>query len=303
MAVKKDNVLASGFSFTEGPCIDRNGTLHVVELANRCVSKMVDGRREVLAVLGGAPNGAAFGPTGDLFVVNNGGNWAANASTDGPGRGGHIQGCVQRVSADGSFEVVLDEIDGVPLNSPNDIVFDGEGNFYFTDPVWPAMFDDGTPDMSTISKGSICFGRPDGSGRRLNSDLLFPNGIQISDDGRSLIVDETWTGKVYRFPIIAPGEVGEPEVYVDLGDDTGPDGMCFDREGHLLVAGHGASRVFVVAPGGGTVERELEFEDAEITNVCFGGSDFKTLFVTQASLGRIVAVEWETEGMRLLGER
>ncbi len=297
-----DHVLSEGYSFVEGPCFDPHGVLHVVELANNCVSRVIDGKRSVLATLGGSPNGAAFGAGGELYVANGGGHWGANASTNGPGPA-DSPGLIQSVLPDGSYQTVIFEIDGVPLTSPNDIVCDGEGGFYFTDPTWPDLHPDGTPNLDTLRPGSVCYGRPDGTGSRLHTGFIFPNGIQISPDGASLIVDETGTGLVHRFPIIGPGKIGAPEVYADLGEGVGPDGMCFDSLGRLIVAGHGSHRVFVVAAGGGAVEREIVFQDPEVTNVCFGGEGFRTLYVTQASLGRIVTVEWDVAGARLFPDR
>lgn len=293
------NEIASGFSFTEGPCFDANGVLHVVELANRCVSRIVDGERVVLAELGGSPNGAAFAPNGDLYIANGGGNWGPNASTNGvAGRGG-AGSYIQRINPDGWSQTVLAEIDGKPLNSPNDLCFDTDGGLYFTDPVWPDRHEDGSPDVSTVSAGDVCYLASDGTARRIHTGLLFPNGLAISPDGTYLVVDETGTGLVHRFDIEAPGVVSEPEVYVDLGPTSGPDGMAFDSTGRLIVAGHGSGHAFVVAPGGGTVESELTFEDPEVSNVCFGGPNFSTMYFTLARHGKVVAVEWDVPGAPL----
>ncbi|WP_158296579.1 SMP-30/gluconolactonase/LRE family protein, partial [Nocardioides albidus] len=279
--------VASGFAFTEGPCVDANGTLHVVELANRCVSRIVDGQRVVLAELGGSPNGAAFGPDGDLYIANGGGNWGPNASTrDIPGRG-DAGSYIQRVNADGWSRTILAQIDGKPLNSPNDLCFDADGGLYFTDPLWPPLSDDGdTRDVSRLAGGDVGYLGPDGDARRLHSGLMFPNGICLTPDGSTLLVDETGTGLVHAFPLTGPGAVGDPTVYADLGPTSGPDGMCFDSAGRLLVAGHGSHHVFVVAPGGGEVVDKLTFDDPEVSNVCFGGPESKTLFVTLARTGR-----------------
>lgn len=291
------NEIASGFAFTEGPCIDSEGTLHVVELANRCVSRVIHGKREVLAVLGGSPNGAAFNPNGDVYVANGGGNWGPNSSTNGVAGYGHAGSYIQRVNADGWSRTVLAEIDGNPLNSPNDLCFDADGGLYFTDPVWPARKEDGSADPSQLTGGDISYLAPNGTARRCHTGLLFPNGLCISSEADAVLVDETGTGLVHRFPIIEPGVFGDPQVYVDLGPASGPDGMCFDSAGRLLVAGHGAHRVFVVAPGGSSVERELIFDDPEVSNVCFGGPDFKTLYVTLADSGRVVSVGWAVSGL------
>lgn len=286
--------VATGFSFTEGPCIDDSGVLHVVELAGRCVSRVVDGTRVPLAVLGGSPNGAAFADDGTLWIANGGGNFGPNPSTNGLFGLGNAGSYIQQVTPDGWSRTVLAEIDARRLHSPNDLCFDAEGGLWFTDPVWPPRHEGGVPDPTRVSPGDVCYLGPDGSARRAHTGLLFPNGIAVTPAGDALVVDETVTGIVHRFPITGPGELALPETYAAL--PPGTDGMCFDSAGRLLVAGHGSHQVFVVAPGGGTIERTLDFLCPEVSNVCFGGPDLKTLFVTLAAAGEVVAVTWDVPG-------
>ena len=301
--MSKDNVIATGFSFPEGPCFDRNGILHVVELAAGCVSRVVNGQRVMLAELGGSPNGAAFGSDGLLYVCNNGGYWPAAMSTKGRHGLGGGPALIQRVQPDGSFSTLIAEIDGLPLNSPNDICFDDLGGFYFTDPRWAPRRKDLSLDMGALSPGDVCYGTVAGEAIRIETEILFPNGLAVTSDGSSLIVDETGTGRVYRFPILGPGRLGAPELYAELGLDASPDGMCLDREGRLYIAGHGSHSVFVVTPGGGAIEEVITFEDAEITNACFGGRERRVLFVTQAVHGRVACVERHVPGMVLFPDR
>jgi gluconolactonase len=280
-----------------------DGTVYVTEMAGRCVSRIVAGRREVVAELGGSPNGAAFDVDGTLYVANGGGRWTANPTTHGrPGHGGGVSS-VQRLDPDGSWATILTSIDGVPLNSPNDIVGDESRGFYFTDPSHPSIAADGSQDIENMKPGSVCYLAADGTAVRLHTGLRFPNGIQISDDAKELFVSESGTGTVHRFPILSAGRVGPPEPYVELGEAARPDGMCFDVEGRLLVAGHETGHIFVIAPGGGTVERTVEIEDPDLTNLCFGGPQGKTLHVTCASLGVVVAIDWPVAGMRLHPDR
>ncbi|WP_171074820.1 SMP-30/gluconolactonase/LRE family protein [Nonomuraea basaltis] len=137
----------------------------------------------------------------------------------------------------------------------------------------------------------------DGVARRVHHGLRLLNGLHVTPGGDALLVAETGTGHIHHFEIVAPGSLGPPTTYVDLGPDSFPDGMCFDRDGRLIVAGTGSGAAFVVAPGGGTVEDTIHFADQDVTNVCFGGPDQRILFVTQASLGRVVMIEWPVPGM------
>lgn len=291
--------VAAGLSFTEGPCINRDGTLYVVELANHCVTRVEANRKITRIHLGGSPNGAAFGPTGDLFVTNNGNNFGPNTSTNGRVGTGGAGGYIQQLRADGWSRVVLAEIDGRPLHSPNDLCFDGQGNLYFTDPAWPPRKPDGVPDASRVEPGDICFLGADGRARRCHTGLLFPNGVALTPKRDAIVVTETATGRVQRLAIAAPGELAAPTLYASVGATSGVDGVCFDSLGRLLVAGHGSGRVYVVAAEGGAVEQELPFDDPEVSNVCFGGPDLRTLFVTLAATGRVVALEWDVPGLPL----
>lgn len=289
-----ETVFAEGLLFPEGPVFDAAGNLYVVELAGARVTKFTpDGERSTLAEMGGSPNGLAFGADGDLFVCNGGGRWAAAECTDhkpGPGDG---PGLLQRLSLDGKFETTVAEIDGVPLNSPNDICADADGNLWFTDPAWP-------DETGAAEPGSICFTTPDGDAVRANVGMVYPNGIGITPDGSTLVVAESGKARLLAFPILGPGKLGERSTWGYLGRGTVPDGFCFDSSGRVICAGHGTWKLFVFPPGGGELERTIDMEDKDVTNACFGGPNFSTLYVTESDQGRIAMVEWERPGLELL---
>ncbi len=282
------HVVATGLRFPEGPAFDRDGRLYVVELGAGQISRIdLDGHCEVFAKPGGGPNGSQFGPDGRLYVANNG------------GFRGEERGRIEVIEPDGTVETLLDEVDGEPLHRPNDLGFDPDGNFYFTDPIWPER--DQTAAAS--APGHIVFCDTLGRAHRIHTGLLFPNGIAVAPSGDRLIVCETGTGKLHAFEIIAPGSVGPPRVFCDLGARGEPDGFAFDDQGNLLVCGHGTGRIHVFSPEGGRATDHLVFEDAAVTNVCFGGPDRSTLFVTESGLGRVVSREWQRPGMILFPDR
>ncbi len=284
----KHEIVAEGLKFPEGPAFDREGNLYIVEIMGGQVSRIrPNGKLEVFARTGGGPNGSQFGPDGLLYVCNNGGFDGSEA------------GRVERIAKDGTVERWLTEAEGEPLHRPNDLVFDEGGNIYFTDPIW-------APDGALTEEsppGHVCFATPEGAVTRLHTGLRFPNGIALSPDARTLVVCESGTGKLHAFPVEAPGRLGPIRVFADLGPGTVPDGFAFDAEGFVLCCGHGTGRLQVFPPAGGKKVTEFAFEDPGITNVCFGGPEFRTLFVTESRAGRVVRVDWERPGMRLFPDR
>lgn len=294
----RETVVVEGLSYPEGPRFDPNGTLHVVELAAGTVSRVIAGRREVLAMLVGSPNGAAFDVDGRLWVCNNGGNWGPNASTGfRAGPGGLAPPAIQVVEHDGRAQIVLDAIDGAPLSSPNDIALDPRGGMWFTDPVWAVRDAGGNAPASASPPGAVCFADEEGIARRCATGLIFPNGIALTPDWSELLVGETGTGRVLVFPIRGGGRLGEPRTWCDLGPHAYPDGMAFDSLGRLVVAGTGSGALFVATPG--EPVETIPLEDADVTNLCFGGVDGRTLYVTEAALGRVVAIPWDVPGDQL----
>jgi len=293
--VTAERVVVTGLSYPEGPRIDANGRLHVVELAAGTVSRVVDGRREVLAAPGGSPNGAAFDTEGRLWVCNNGGHWGPNASTGGiAGPGGLVPAAIQVVHRDGTWRDVLTEIDGTPLASPNDVALDPRGGMWFTDPVWAPRDGAGVAAASASPPGTVCYTDEEGQGVRCHTGMVFPNGLALTPDWAELLVGETGTGRILAFRIDGPGRLREPRVWCDLGATSFPDGMAFDSAGRLVVAGTGSGALFV-ATEGGHVDR-VPMQDVDVTNLCFGGPDGRSLHVTQAALGRVVVVDWDVPG-------
>ena len=153
---------------------------------------------------------------------------------------------MQKLRLDGSFTTLVSEIDGAPLHGANDIVFDPEGGFYFTDTVFPDA--QGNPRA-----GHVCYATMDGRARRVHSGLLIPNGIGLTEDAKTLIVGETQTGKLIAFDVRAPGSLGPPRDFAQLTGGGKPDGLCLDAEGNVITTALGvpALQVFGDLQDGG----------------------------------------------------
>ncbi|MDE0845769.1 MAG: SMP-30/gluconolactonase/LRE family protein [Actinomycetota bacterium] len=292
--------LASGLMFPEGPAIGPDGMLYVTEIAGQRISQISDtGIVTTFAETGGGPNGAAFDGVGNLLVCNNGGRWPTDkSSTEDAGPVENGPGRIQTISASGTVNDTLFEIDGVPLNAPNDLCFDGYGGFYFTDPIWSGLVG-GERDG-----GPVCYVDANGTATRVAGGIGFPNGLGVRDDGRVLVVCESLTGMLLSFQIEAPGVLSSAsKANGMIGRRSVPDGFCFDASGRIIVAGHGSNNLFVLDGRDGRPIEVIELPEPGATNCCFGGTDFKTLYVTSSDYGNVYAIDWPVEGMQLFHNR
>jgi gluconolactonase len=291
--------LASGLKFPEGPVALPDGSVILVEMRRQTLSRvMPNGEVEVIAELGGGPNGAAMGPDGLIYVTNNGGpEWI----TDGQGntlpmsppagsRGGSIQVVEPRT---GRAWTLYDRCDTRPIGSPNDLVFDDHGGFWFTD--------FGTYRPGSTEHGGVYYARADGSRiERATFPLEHPNGIGLSPDGKRLYVAETPTGRCVAHDLEAPGVLAAGDggdVLAVLGGQF-LDSLAVDSAGHVCVATLVTGAVSDIWPDGGRVDQYL-LPDPIVTNLCFGGPELSTAFATLSMHGRLVAFDWPRPGLPL----
>ena len=289
--------------FPEGPIAMPDGSVVVVEIAGGALSRVSpDGEISVVAELGGGPNGAAMGPDAKCYVCNNGGfEWHQRDGRLYPGMqpedyGG---GRIERVDLDtGEYEVVYTECDGEPLKGPNDIVFDADGGFYFTD--------HGKNRLRDRDRTGVFYATADGN---LIRELLFPlegpNGIGLSPAGDELYVAETTTGRLWAYRLSAPGEIdrsagerGGGRLLASPGGFYLYDSLAVDAEGNVCVATLINGGITVISPNHDAA-RFVPMPDPMTTNICFGGEDLRTAYITLSSTGRLVAVPWDTPGLAL----
>jgi gluconolactonase len=297
--------VTTGLRFPEGPIAMPDGTVILVEMFGPRLTRVhPDGRKETVAEVPGGPNGAAVGPDGAVYVANNGARFTA-ADMDGlmfPGPTDfdkYIGGRISRVEIDsGKVSDLYTECDGNKLVAPNDIVFDDQGGFYFTD---HGMATEGR--MAHLT--GILYAKADGS---MIKEVVFPahepNGIGLSPDGSILYWAETWTGRVMRRKITAPGEVEEPglvDTWQCLYGFPGfqlLDSLGVDGDGNVCVATLVNGGISVISPGGELIEF-VETGDLLTTNICFGGPDLRTAYITLSTTGRLVKMQWPRPGAKL----
>jgi gluconolactonase len=298
--------VTNGLAFPEGPIAMPDGSVVLVELFGpRLTRVQPDGSKETIAEIPGGPNGAAVGPNGLFYVCNNGGRFT-ETDMDGltfPGglnRANYIGGRIQTVDpATGTVTDLYTECDGRPLLAPNDLVFDAHGGFYFTD---HGLVDD---EERIHRIAGIYYAQADGSGIK---EVVYPtddpNGIGLSPDGTKLYWAETWRGRLLQRDITAPGEVRVPGL-VDADQCLYGfpglqllDSLAVDSAGNVCVATIVNGGVSVVSPQGELVDF-VETGDLITTNICFGGDDLTTAYITLSTTGRLVTTTWPRPGLAL----
>jgi gluconolactonase len=296
--------MADGLAAPEGPVAMADGSVLVCEMLEGRVSRVSqDGKVTVVAQTGGAPNGAAIGPDGACYITNNGGfnSERVNGKLEmRPGLPpGYKSGSIQRIDLkSGSISTLYTNASGALLRGPNDLVFDESGGMYFSD-LGKMTSDD------RLDFGAVYWARPDGSEiRRLISRLLTPNGIALAPDGRTLYVALTEKRQILAYEVVSPGTLaldsGQPRkrVIASIGGDLAFDSMKVELNGNLVVGTLQIGCLTVLSPVGGVLD-QVFLPDKNVTNLAFGGAAMKAAYVTLTSTGRLAAVPWPREGLKL----
>ncbi len=296
--------ITTGLRFPEGPIALPDGSFLVVEIERGTLTRVAaDGGTEVVATPGGGPNGAAIGPDGKCYLCNNGGfEW----HEDDEGLRPVLQakdysgGRIERVDLHtGEVEVLYTHAGGIALKGPNDMVFDSHGGLWFTDL--------GKVRVHDQDRGRVFYAKTDGSEcREVIYPMVMPNGIGLSADETRLYVAETEPCRLWEFEITAPGEVRKEPWPSPHGGRllAGPggyqrfDSLALDADGNVCVATLINGGITVISPDGARVEH-IPMPDRYTTNICFGGPELRTAFITLSMSGRLVATEWPRPGLAL----
>jgi gluconolactonase len=294
--------LTDRLRFPEGPIALADGSVLVVEIEGRSLTRVTPaGAVERLAMLEGGPNGAALGPDCWVYICNSGGwTYVREGASTRPSGQSEMPGWIERVHLETRrVEKLYTACGDTALRSPNDIVFDVDGGFYFTD--------HGKRNAQTMDIGRVYYGHADGRPLiEVATNLVTPNGIGLSADAETLFVAETITRRLWAFSLSAPGVIApEPwpspcggRLVAALGDAAYLDSLAIDAAGNICVASFNRCGIHEISPDGAR-HRFVELDDFYATNIAFGGPDNRTAFVTLSSSGRLVALPWPRPGLPL----
>jgi gluconolactonase len=295
-------ILATGLGFPEGPVACADGSVVLTEIRNnRCSRVAPDGTVTPFAATGGGPNGLAIGPDGAFYLCNNGGSRYVEGSSMGIGPHPDYKfGYVQRIDAKtGAFTTLYDACNGHKLSAPNDLVFDTSGGFYFTDL--------GKRYARHRDHGGLYYALPDGSKIvELAFPILSPNGCGLSPDGKTIYAADTEGARLWAFDIESPGVIRKPSahaahsgrVIAGLPGNARFDSLKVMASGNIAVATLTTGYITEISPAGDIV-RAVKMPDTYPTNICFGGPDMRTAYITLSDSGRLGVMQWPEPGLKL----
>ena len=247
--------LAMEFKFTEGPIADADGNVYFTDQPNDRIMKWsTQGKLTTFLKPSGRSNGLFFDLDGSLLACADEKNelWS--------------------ISMDGKHRVLVSDFEGKLLNGPNDLWVHPNGSLYFTDPLYKRPYwnrssksEQGGQHVYRLSANRKTLTRAD-------EKLVQPNGIVGTPDGKHLYVADIRDKKTYVYDIAADGTLNNRKLFCSQGSD----GMTIDSAGNVYLTGHGVT----IYDKAGTKIGHIELKDTWTANVCFGGADRKTLFVT-----------------------
>jgi len=299
---------ASGLKFPEGPLLMADGSVMLSEvLGNRVVQIWPDGTMKTIAEPLGMPNGLAFGPDGYLYCANMGGLLKPEilgpiSDTDAR-KLAYRGGSIQRIDiSTGEVKDVVTHSDGLPLPAPDDLVFDADGNFYFTD-----IGVSDTKNRKDDQTGIYFVSADLTVVKRIVKSLVPSNGIGISPGGKKLYWTEYHTGRLFMRKIESPGVLAEPTTAFDDCIFSHPlpityfDSLTVGATGEIAVATHngtpdGRNGVITFTPEGDEVDF-IAFDDSYTSHIIFTFSGEAKAFVTLSTTGCLVEVPWSFHGL------
>ncbi len=247
--------VATGFRFTEGPAADSKGNVYFTDQPNdRILIWSIDNELDTFMMPSGRSNGLCFDKQDNL--------WACADEKNQ----------LWKIDATKNLTVILHTIDGQLFNGPNDVWITPQGGIYFSDPYYKRGYWQREQDKLDV-QGVYYLAPTLKKPALVIDDLLQPNGIIGTPDGKMLYVTDIRDGKTYSYGINKNGELTHKKLFCEMGSD----GMTLDEQGNVYLTNR--EGVTVYNPHGKKIEN-IPTGAGWTANVCFGGADKKTLFVT-----------------------
>ena len=242
------------FTFTEGPAVDKKGNIYFTDQPNDKIWKYdINGKLSMFMDKTGRSNGLYFDKNGNIISC------ADNKDE------------LWRISPDKKVTVLLSNYDGHRLNGPNDLWIDAKGGIYFTDPYYQREYwDRKQPDID--GQKVYYLGKGKKEAVIVDDQLKQPNGIVGTPDGKTLYVADIGDWKMYKYHINEDASLSDRELLFPQGSD----GMTLDNKGNIYVTGKGVT----IYNKDGVKIGHIPVPGDWTANVCFGGRDRKTLFIT-----------------------
>lgn len=263
-------------SFLEGPVFDAAGNLFVTDIPHGRILRVTPGRQwSCIAQYDGWPNGMRFGPDGRLWIAD------------------YRHGILALSPQGGHPEPILTHVGSERFKGVNDLFFDQRGRLYFTDQGQTGLQD----PTGRVYRYDLDACRLD----CLISNGISPNGLVCDLAEKSLFVAMTRGNGVWRIPLKDQGPAGKVGMFVQLaGGVSGADGLALDEDGNLFVCDAGNGCVWVFDPHGVPLWRlRSPTEGRTLTNLAFGGTDRRMLYMTESATGTIIRIELGIPGKRL----
>ena len=246
-------LISSEYSFTEGASPDKQGNVFFTDQPNDKIWKFsLDGKLSVFLEKSGRANGTYFDKAGNLI-----------ACADEKGE-------LWSIDKNGRVTIIMSKLQGKQANGPNDLWIDSKGGIYFTDPYYQRDYWTRTaPDLE--SENVYYLSKDRKTCRVVAGNLVRPNGIVGTPDGKYLYVADAQDGKTYQYTIAKNGDLTDRKLLINKGSD----GMTLDSKGNIYLTGNGVS---IYSPQGNFIAQIKVPEGT--TNLCFSGKNRDILFIT-----------------------
>lgn len=247
-------LISSQFKFTEGASVDKQGNVFFTDQPNDKIWKYdINGKLSLYMDKSGRANGTYFDKKGNLILCADENNQ------------------IWSIDQNKNIKVLFSEYEGKKVNGPNDIWLDKKGGIYFTDPYYQRDY---WKRKSPEIKGQKVYYLPKGKKEAIIAadDVIKPNGIVGTPDGKFLYVADMEANKTYRYRIGTDARLTDKQLILNQHSD----GMTLDNKGNIYVTGKGVN---IYKPTGEKIAH-IDVPEEWCGNICFGGKNKNILFIT-----------------------